>query len=142
MSNIKYAPMEPLSGWLEYRLGYEVKTKDAEGKVTVVVVPSTKLEPPVFRCRLRPITDLNFIDGVHVADESFKFGRTAQDLAIEAVAEWDLSVEGVPVPLTEETKSRYLLPIIAEQVEGREAGILLGVAIVQDARRTETFLKN
>lgn len=124
MANIKYHPIEPLSGWLEYKLATD------------------KLDPPVFRCRVRPITDLNFFDAVHIADETFKAGRTAQDLAIEAVAEWDLSVEGVPVPLTPETKTRYLLPIIAEQVEGREPGILLGVAIVQDARRAETFLKN
>jgi hypothetical protein len=142
MSNIKYAPMEPMSGWLEYRLGYEVKTKDSEGNVKVEKVPSDKLDPPVFRCRLRPITDLNLMDGVHLGDETFKAGRTAQDLAIEAVAEWDLAVEGVPVPLTAETKARYLLPIIAEPVEDRGAGILLGVAIVVDARKTETFLKN
>jgi hypothetical protein len=124
MSNIKYAPMEPLSGWLEYRL------------------VGDKLDPPVFRCRLRPITDLNLMDGVDVGDEKFKAGRTAQDLSIEAVAEWDLTVNGAPVPLTPETKVRYLLPIIAEQVEGRPLGILLGVAIVQDARKAETFLKN
>ena len=142
MSNIKYAPMEPISGWMEYRLGYELMTKDAEGNIKVEKVPSDKLVPPVFRCRLRPITDLNLFDAVHIADETFKLGRTAQDLAIEAVADWDLAVEGVPIPLTSETKSRYLLPIIAEQVEGYEAGILLGIAIVEDARKTETFLKN
>jgi len=123
MSNVKYRPVEPLSDWMEYKL----KTKE--------------LDPPVFRCRLRPVTELNMMDGIGLAPD-FKMGRATQEVAIEAVAEWDLAVEGIPIPLTPENKRGWLVPIIAEEVEGRGPGILLGIAIVQDAQSRENFLKN
>lgn len=124
MSNIKYRPMEPLTDWIEYRL------------------VTDRLDPPVFRCRLRPVTRLNLMDGTPLGDTTFKAGRTLQEVAIEAVAEWDLAVEGVPIPLTPENKAGWLLPLIDQQVAGREASILLGIAIVVDARNPENFLKN
>ena len=123
MSNVKYKPMEPLSDWLEYKL----KTKE--------------LDPPVFRCRLRPVTELNMIDGYGLTPE-FKMGRATLEVAIEAVADWDLAVEGTPIPLTPENKRGWLVPILSEPVEGREPWMLLGIAIVQDAQNRENFLKN
>ena len=123
MANIKYAPMEQLSCWLEYRL------------------VTDKLDPPVFRCRLRPITGLSLVDGTPPGEE-FKLGRAMMLMAIEAVAEWDLAAEGVPIPLTPENKAGWLLPIIGVQVEGQPIGTLLGVAIVTDAGKRENFLKN
>jgi hypothetical protein len=124
MSNVKYRQIEPLTDWRSYEL------------------ETTELDPPVFRCRLRPVTNLNLFDGAAAGGGVPKPGRTIQEVAIEAVADWDLAVEGVPIPLTPENKRGWLIPIIAEQVKGRELGVLLGIAIVQDAQNRENFLKN
>jgi hypothetical protein len=124
MSNVKYRQMNPTTDWIDY----ELVTKE--------------LDPPVFRCRLRPVTNLNLFDGASAGGGAPKPGRTIQEVAIEAVADWDLTIEGNPIPLTPENKRGWLIPIIGEQVKGREAGILLGIAIVQDAQKRENFLKN
>lgn len=124
MANIKFRPMEQLSGWLEYKL------------------VTDKLDPPVFRCRLRPVTGLNMIDGVPLGETEFKRGRATLEIAVEAVAEWDLTNEGVPIPLTSQNKMGWLLPIIDQQVEGRDIGVLLGIAIILDAQNRDNFLKN
>jgi hypothetical protein len=121
MSKINYKPIEPLSGWLEYKL------------------LTDKLDPPVFRCRLRPVDAFSMMDGIP-ADGKFKMGRATVEVVIEAVAEWDLEEGGKPIPCTSEMKAGYLRPIIAEAVEGCDT--LLGIAIVHDAQRPETFLKN
>jgi hypothetical protein len=114
--------MEPLTGWLEYRL------------------LTTKLDPPVFKCRLRPVNMYNIMDGV--GPGGFKVGRATLEASIAAVAEWDLTAEGTPIPLTDENKTAWLQPIIAELVEGRGEGVLLGTAILMDAQNMEHFLKN
>jgi hypothetical protein len=115
--------MEPLTGWMEYRL------------------VTTMLDPPVFRCRLRPVTELNMIDGLASEAADYRQGQATIDVAIAAVAEWDLAVGGTPIPLTNENKRGWLVPVIAEPVEGRK-GFLLGMCIVQDAQNRENFLKN
>ena len=122
MANTKYKPLEQLSGWIEYRLDTE------------------RLDPPVFRCRLRPITGLNMIDG-SAGGEGFKLGRALQEAAVEAVAAWELEADGVPLPLDPDTKRGWLLPILDQPVTGKP-GVLLGIAIVADATNRETFLKN
>jgi hypothetical protein len=76
---------------------------------------------------------------VDPAGASFAFGRFAADNAIEAVADWDLTDNGVPIPVTPETKVLYLRPILAEMVEGRG---LLGLAILEDSQDRQLFLKN
>ena len=76
---------------------------------------------------------------VDPAGASFAFGRFAADNAIEAVAEWDLADNGVPIPVTPENKVLYLRPILAEPVEGRG---LLGLAILEDAQNRELFVKS
>jgi len=123
MANVKYKPMEPLTGWIEYQLATE------------------QLDPPVFRCRLKPVDLFNLIDGL-VAGETPKMGQATLEAAVEAVAEWDLTVDGTPIPLTPENKMAWLRPIIAEPVANREGGLLLGIAILLDARDRENFLKN
>lgn len=123
MTDVKYKPLEPLSGWLEFKL------------------ISDKLDPPVFRCRLRPIDMFNLIDGLG-AGGKFQMGRATVEASIEAVAEWDLAVEGTPIPLTPENKTAWLRPIIAEPVLGYKEGTLLGTAIVIEARERGNFLKN
>ncbi|MBE3131377.1 MAG: hypothetical protein IMZ54_11780 [Acidobacteria bacterium] len=124
MSNTKYKPMEPLSDWVEYKLKTEL------------------LDPPVFRCRLRPVTELNMLDGMGFIPDLGKMGKATIEVAVEAVAEWDLAVEGTLIPLTPENKRGWLVPIIAEEVLEREPGMLLGICIVQDAKKRENFLKN
>jgi hypothetical protein len=114
--------MEPTTDWLEYRL------------------VTTQLDPPVFRCRLKPIDMFNMIDGF-MAGESSKMGQATIEAVVEAIVDWDLSLEGTPIPLTPENKMAWLRPIIAEQVEGKDAGILLGIAILMDGRNRENFLK-
>ena len=123
MSDIKYKPIEALSGWMEYRLA-----------------ATDKLDPPVFRCRLRPVDTFNLIDGIP-ADGKMKMGRATVEIAIDAIAEWDLAIEGVPIPLTSENKMGWLRPIIAEPLD-RPDKQLLGVAILLDAQNRENFLKN
>jgi hypothetical protein len=121
MSNIKYKKLEPLSGWMEYPL------------------VTDKLDPPVFRCRLRPVDAFSMMDGIP-ADGKFKMGRATVEVVIEAIAEWELTDGGEPIPCTTENKTGYLRPIIAEAVEGRDT--LLGIAIVHDAQNRDIFLKN
>jgi hypothetical protein len=118
VANIKR--LEQLSGWIEYAL------------------ETTLLDPPVLKLRLRPLDALSMVTN-EPAGVSFAFGRFAADNAAEAVAEWDLCVDGVPVPVTPENKMLYLRPILAEVVEGRG---LLGLAILEDAQDRKIFIKN
>jgi hypothetical protein len=115
--------MEQISGWIQYRLATEL------------------LDPPVLRVRLRPIDVFNIADGI-ASGGGAKMGAATLSAAIEAVAEWDLESEGVPIPITPENKSAYLRPIIAERLEGRGVGALLGIEILLDARNRDNFLKN
>jgi hypothetical protein len=121
MGNVKYRPMEQVSGWLEYAL------------------ESDKLEPPVFRCRVKPVDMFNLIDG-YAEGETMRMGKLTLGAVVDAIVEWDLCVDGTPIPLTPENKMEWLRPIIADQVKDR--GTLLGVAILQDARNRDNFLKN
>ena len=123
MANVKYRPMAPLTGWIEYSLATE------------------QLEPPVFKCRLKPVDLFNLIDGL-AGSEAPKMGQATLEAAIEAVAEWDLAIDGVPIPVTPENKTAWLRPIVAEPVTNRPEGTLLGIAILLDARDRENFLKN
>ena len=135
MSNIKYKPQAQLSGWMEYPLLGD--RRDDQGKL----LPSDKLDPPIFRCRLRPVDEFNMIDGFLEGGKiKPKMGRATVEVVMEAVAEWDLEENGTPIPCTSENKALYLRPIIADLVEGRNT--LLGIAIVQDAQNRESFLKN
>jgi hypothetical protein len=118
VANIKR--LEQLTGWIEYAL------------------TTTLLDPPVLKLRLRPLDSFNMIT-VDPAGASFAFGRFAADNAIEAVADWDLTDNGVPIPVTPENKVLYLRPILAEMVEGRG---LLGLAILEDSQDRQLFLKN
>jgi hypothetical protein len=113
--------LENLTAWVEYKL------------------TTTLLDPPVLRLRLRYVNPVDMVSTSLLEDPTFRFGKFAADNAIEAVAEWDLTENGVPVPVTAENKVAYLRPILAEPVEGRT---LLGFAILQDAQDRKLFLKN
>ena len=121
-TNVKYRPLQPLSDWLEYAL------------------LTSKLDPPVFRCRLKPVDLFSIMDGADGGP--FKVGKVTLEASVEAVAEWDLCVDGTPIPLTAENKMSWLRPIITEPVANRGEGVLLGTAILQDAQNKELFLKN
>jgi len=123
MSEVKYKPLEPLSSWMEYPL------------------VTTQLEPPVFRCRLRPIDIYSVMDSVE-PDGRLRMGRAMLEASVEAVAEWDLTLNGEPIPCTPENKLAWLRPIIAEPVADRPEGVLLGIALLLDARNRSNFLKN
>ena len=118
MANIK--KLEQLTGWVEYKL------------------LSTLLDPPILKLRLRPLDSFSMVTA-DPAGASFAYGRFAADNAIEAVAEWDLTENGVAIPVTPENKVLYLRPILAEMVEGRS---LLGLAILEDAQDRGLFVKN
>ena len=118
MANIKR--LEQLTGWIEYAL------------------VTTLLDPPVLKLRLRPLDSFSMVT-TDPAATTFRFGQFAVDNAIEAVAEWDLADNGVPIPVTPENKVLYLRPILAEVVEGRG---LLGLAILEDAQDRGLFVKN
>jgi len=109
--------MEQLSGWLEYRL------------------VTDKLDPPVFRCRLRPSNPMTTLDDM--AD----YGKPKLSRALlSSVAEWDLADNGVAIPPTEANKAIHLSELVGLIVEGRD--LPLGLAILQDAQKRENFLKN
>ncbi len=123
MPNVNYKPMEPVSGWFEYRL------------------QSKMLEPPVLRVRLRPLDRYDITDNT-IEEGEFRAGRGLVLSAVQAVVEWDLEENGKPIPCNESTKVRYLRPILGEAIEGTEGKDLLGVRIVRDAQDRENFLKN
>ena len=122
MADVKFKPLEPLSDWIEYRL------------------ETDKLDPPVFRCRLRFVDMFNVVDSL-MRKSSVKMGEAGMETAIEAVAAWDLTQAGIPIPCTDENKLGWLRPIIAEPLAGKPEGSLLGIAILNDARDKENFTK-
>jgi hypothetical protein len=118
VANIKR--LVQLTGWVEYKL------------------ETALLDPPILKVRLRPLDSFSMVT-IDPGDPSFRYGKFATDNAIEAVAEWDLTENGVPIPVTPENKVLYLRPILAEVVEGRG---LLGLVILEDAQNRELFVKN
>jgi hypothetical protein len=119
VANIKR--LEQLTGWIEYPL------------ITAL------LDPPILKLRLRPMDSFDMLTSTVPGDPSFRFGQFAADNAVAAVAEWDLTENGVAIPVTPENKVLYLRPILAEMVDGRG---LLGLAILEDSQNRTLFLKN
>ena len=118
MANLKR--LEQLSRWLEY----ELETK--------------LLDPPVIKVRLRP-TDA-FTLGQ--AKETWQSNtRMFLEIAIGAVAEWDLTEDGKPLAMGDgEAKAAVLRPLMSEKLKGKDS--ILGVQIVEDSSDRENFLKN
>lgn len=123
MSEIRFNPLSPRSSWQEYRLATDA------------------LEPPVFRCRLRPLDAFDFVSDVY-SDGETRLGRAIVTAALNAVVEWDLTMNGESIPCTPENKEKFLRPLLSERVVSRPEEPLLGVALVLDARNRELFLKN
>jgi hypothetical protein len=117
MSNLKR--LEQLSTWITYEL------------------ETTLLDPPSIKVRLRATDAYTVAE----AQEMWKYqSRAMLEVAIGAVAEWDLTDGGKAIPIDPETKADVLRPLMSEPVVGR--GTILGAAISQDSLNRELFLKN
>ena len=111
--------LEPLSDWIEY----ELDTK--------------QIDPPVLKLRLK------FLD-----DPSVFYNTTDNPLTplerwekmVALVAEWDITVDGRPLSITDKVGRDQLMDFLGRNIPSR--GILLSIAVVQDAQDRENFLKN
>ncbi|HUT61298.1 MAG TPA: hypothetical protein VNA25_25905 [Phycisphaerae bacterium] len=112
MSELK--KLEPLSDWIEY----ELDTK--------------QIDPPILKLRLRYLEDA---DAFVPLTPMERFNK-----AVDLIAEWDITVDGQPLSLTDKTGRDQLTDFLVRKVVGR--GIILGVAVVADAQDRENFLKN
>jgi hypothetical protein len=114
----------PVSDWLEFDLNTQL------------------VEPPVVRLRLRPVT------GVSAVDIYAEGGRKLSDYvlgqAIEAIAEWDLTRDGVAVPCTAEAKREmdFHLRLLLAQPMRDGSGDFLELRVVEHAAKAENYLKN
>jgi hypothetical protein len=114
--------INPESGWLEFKLG-----------------PNALLQPPVFRCKLRPSSDLENVDLYTEGVE--KTSEVTIRRALASITAWDLMDGDKPVPCTAEEKSvRYqsFRLLMAQPTEDR----FLGTAILAAAKDPGNFLGN
>lgn len=128
--------LEALTGWITYELE-----------------PTDLIEGTAVKFRLRYLDSLDMADAYSRTKGSLLL--VARDMAMAAVAEWDLTVGGSPLPVTDETKAAYLRPILgamlpvteddkrrAEAAGTEPVGLSLAVAIARDAQKRSLFLKN
>lgn len=128
--------LEALTDWIVYELQ-----------------PTEFLDTPKVSFRLRYIDQLDMTDAVSRSHMSPILG--AREMAMGAVAEWDLTSGGKPIPVTDEAKAMYLRPILGESLvvtdddkkRAEDAGVnvfglTLAVAIARDAQKRSLFLKN
>lgn len=128
--------LEALTGWITYELE-----------------PTDLIEGTAVKFRLRYLDSLDMADAYSRTKGSLLL--VARDMAMAAVAEWDLTVGGSPLPVTDETKAAYLRPILgamlpvteddkrrAEAAGTEPFGLSLAVAIARDAQKRSLFLKN
>jgi hypothetical protein len=118
MANLK--PVEPLSDWQTYE------------------IENTILDPPIIRLRLKPVENLAVYDIPQ--GEEVKRSKIAKELLFESVVEWDLTMDGKPIPCTDENKRKYLPLFLGNVVKGTQG--YLGFAILAFAADLENFLKN
>lgn len=111
--------------------------------------PTPLLSEPTMRLRLR------YLDSLEAADEyvrnELRLPLATAELALRAVAEWDLTDGGKPIPVTDAAKAKYLRPLLgllikaepeAEGDEGEEPRKVLAYEIVRAARDLGNFRKN
>lgn len=133
---------ESLTEWIAYELA-----------------ETTFVKTPTIRFRLR------YLDSLDAADEFMRNGLrrplAMAGLAMQAVADWDLTENGKPIPVNDETKAKFLRPLLAEilRTPGEEISeaaaeaeaeddkpespqLLLAYEIVKDAQNHGLFLKN
>lgn len=112
-----------LSDWLTYELETDA------------------LEPPILKVRVKPIYGINAVDYmVGEGVERLKFSTFIFNSVIEAVQEWDLTENGVPISITHENKMACFGPRLSDRI--KDSGIILGIEIFNFATNQENFLKN
>ena len=128
-------PLEALTPWISFDL--EDGFADGGG---------------VLKLRLRHIDE--FEAGAIFLDANQNYIRSTAIAAMEAVAEWDLSLGGKPIPVTPENTVRYLQGLLAQTLrpeplpEGADPDAMsppkkaLAYEIVGYARDRKNFLKN
>ena len=124
MANIK--KIEPISDWVAFELD------------------TTVLNPPIVRLKVSPI-DLGEIKDLVDGGKGTKFSMVEKELLIDAVKEWDVSLDGVALPCSEENKRKYLwlllgLPVKAK--EGEKAGQVFAHELLAYVSDLENFVKN
>jgi hypothetical protein len=123
MNMAELKKINPESGWLEFTL--------ADDKM---------LKPPVFRCKVRPITSF---DGADVIDSG---ARTTSEVmlgtAVRAISAWDLMDGEKPVPCNDEEKTRLAVGLRVLMAARLSGGGFLGPAISTAAKNLENFLGN
>ena len=139
MSEIK--KIEPLTGWIELHLGTDV------------------IEPPVLRVRLRPLAAIDVMDTYAEGGQvrAVKISEVTAAAALRAIADWDLTQAGQPLPCTDEIKSDpgyrdFFKVLLSARVQRRlgpgegeedaESSEFAALEILRLARTTELFLKN
>lgn len=133
MSEIKH--IEPMTGWISLHLA----------------APAV-IDPPLLRVRLRPLTAIDLMDSY-----SERLSQITLGSALAAIAEWDLTDGGKPLPCTDEAKRvhlDFLRVLLSTRVERRigpsgseEAPAVASPRFVATeiqiiAREPESFLKN
>ena len=110
------------SDWLEFEL------------MTKVLVP------PILKLKLRPMVEST---PLHVLgfDGQAKGGYVMAQKVLETVVDWDLTLNGEPIPVTEENKQKALLQFLGCMVKG-EGRNILGMEIAKFASDLENFVKN
>lgn len=123
MSELK--KITPESGWIEFQLD-----------------PASILQPPVFKCRLRPSNDLENVD--LYTDGVAKASELTVRRALACIVEWDLTDGDVAIPCTAAEKEARIdaLRLLMAQVTDGDAAQFLGTAILRRAKSLETFLGN
>jgi hypothetical protein len=136
--------IEALTDWITYEL-----------QPTDLIIGEPKI---AFRLR--------FLDKIDVTDavsrRDWNYIQAVRDMAMTAVAEWDLTAPGgKPIPVNDETKQRYLFRLLAEPLIATEeqralaaerskvagvdiepTGTSLAAAVARDAQKRSLFLKN
>jgi len=134
--------IEALTGWLTYELQ-----------------PTDYLKDPKVSFRLRYLDPIEVTDAVRQGGVNYL--SAVRELALSAVAEWDLTAGGKPIPVNDATKMAYLRHLLAEPLvvsdddkkraeeaskatgeEVKPTGSLLAIAITRDAQKRSLFLKN
>ena len=101
------------------------------------------IDPPSITVRVRPISKVGLVDAVDfvAGEKEPHFSRYVLESVLEAVQDWDLTLDGERLPLNAENKRAYLWPLLGEKVKG-DGQTLLGLVIFAYAADQSNFLKN
>jgi hypothetical protein len=127
MANIKQ--LIELSDWLTFELASD-----------------RLLSPPIFKVRVKPISGLSPLDAtIGPNPQDIRLSSIIIDAVLDAIVEWDLASEGVPILPTPENKRahrNYLTQLFSEKVKDAETPYgLLGLELFTYAQSIENFLK-